>query len=470
MNKRQTGLLILAIFFLVYGFYMLIAMPSLLDKELAEGYVSILITYAVFSVVSLYVCNRSDFDIFEPIVILLIMYFGIFVYRPIQDIINNDYFTFGENVIGGCVRANIVVSVSIISFCAGYYGKYSWGGKKKYAANDSYKVIETNSTDIVLIAQIIWWVSTAFLLLYLITSGKNLAYIFSLGKSGLASDDTTSGSAALTFFAYSMLAPWMYICVYGKNKGYKILLTLLMTIIYVVRGTRIVLLIMISAPILYYYMIREKRQKLKIILIGVVSILFFMSFMQFARHGLRTGTTTDFTDFSSSAFSNVFDADLTTYKQFYAIVEKYPAQYKYTFGKAMIVQTLVTMIPRAVWPGKPGVVIEDVIANAVNARAASAGMASPGIGEYYFEFGIIGCLVCMFILGMIFRKCKEILKKSNTIDNAIRYSVLYGLVFQLIIRTSTASCVYQYLFTIIPIYLITHLRIKKAIVEKGSVK
>ena len=168
MNKRQTGLLILAIFFLVYGFYMLIAMPSLLDKELAEGYVSILITYAVFSVVSLYVCNRSDFDIFEPIVILLIMYFGIFVYRPIQDIINNDYFTFGENVIGGCVRANIVVSVYIISFCAGYYGKYSWGGKKKYAANDSYKVIETNSTDIVLIAQIIWWVSTAFLLLYLI--------------------------------------------------------------------------------------------------------------------------------------------------------------------------------------------------------------------------------------------------------------------------------------------------------------
>ena len=75
MNKRQTGLLILAIFFFIYGFYMLIAMPNLLDKELAEGYVSILITYAVFSVVSLYVCNQSDFDIFEPIVILLIMYF-----------------------------------------------------------------------------------------------------------------------------------------------------------------------------------------------------------------------------------------------------------------------------------------------------------------------------------------------------------------------------------------------------------
>lgn len=463
MNKRQTGLVILAIIFFIYGFYMIIAMPNSLSKELAGGYISILITYTVFAVISLYVCNRSDFDIFEPIVILLIMYFGIFVYRPMQDIINNDYFTFGENVMGGCIRANVVVSVSIISLCAGYYKKYSWGGSKnkRCSEDDSCKIIETSRTDIVLIAQIIWWISTAFLLLYLITSGKNLAYIFSLGKSGLASDDTTSGSAALTFFAYSMLAPWMYICVYGKSKGYKILLTLLMAIIYVVRGTRIVLLIMISAPILYYYTIRKKRPKMKVILIGVVLILFFMSFMQFVRHGLRTGTSTDFTEFSSSAFSNVFDADLTTYKQFYAIVEKYPAQYEYTFGKAMIVQTLVTMIPRAVWPNKPGVVIEEVIANAVNTRAASAGMASPGIGEYYFEFGIIGCIVCMFILGMIFRKCKEILEKSNTIDNAIRYSVLYGLVFQLIIRTSTASCVYQYLFTILPIYLITHLRIKK---------
>ena len=49
MNKRQTGLLRVAIFFLIYGFYMLIAMPNVLDKELAEGYGSIVITDAVFS-------------------------------------------------------------------------------------------------------------------------------------------------------------------------------------------------------------------------------------------------------------------------------------------------------------------------------------------------------------------------------------------------------------------------------------
>ena len=85
-------------------------------------------------------------------------------------------------------------------------------------------------------------------------------------------------------------------------------------------------------------------------------------------------------------------------------------------------------------------------------------MASPGIGEYYFEFGVCGCIGFMFLLGCLFKKWNR-LKRYGNIESTIMFSTLYGLMFQLIIRTSTASCVYQYLFTVLPIFFISRTRL-----------
>ncbi|MCD7784455.1 MAG: oligosaccharide repeat unit polymerase [Oscillospiraceae bacterium] len=442
------------------GLYIIFIKPQL-TAELDACYNALTATYFFISLVIAWIISRSDFDIFEPIVMLLALYMAIFVYRPIVDIINNDYYTFGVNPMNGCVKSCIIICVSVLAFCVGYYNYFKVGSRiiPDSHENQGEKVYdelsELEKHHITKIALYIWIVSAALSILNLIISGKSIAYIFSLGTNGLVADDSTSsGIAALTYFAYSMLAPWLYICICSKSRLLKIITTVTMLCIFIVRGTRIVLLIMITAPILYYYNSRKKRPKLVAVLIGCVLVLMFMSVMQMMRYGIRTGAGVETGVASEGLFTNVFDSDLTTYKQFYAIVAAYPSTYEFTFGRAMILQTILTMIPRAIWPGKPEAVITSVITNAVNETAAISGMASPGIGEYYFEFGVIGCVVCMFILGVIFHKWKMLYVNNPSLKSCIEYGVLYGLIFQIITRTSTASCVYQYLFSVIPILII----------------
>lgn len=459
MESIRLRVLIAIAGFLSVGFWLALSMPVGLSKELAECYWSILGTFTVISTVFIYALSRYDFVVFEPVMLFIIMYFGIFVFRPLSDIKNGDYYTFGVNPMNGGVKANFVVCLSVISFFMGYYKSFTVKGRQYTNAIYYKEELETNTEinvqALLSKAYVVWTISFVVSVINLLLSGKNLIYIFSFGNGGFISDDATAGGiAALSFFSYSMIAPWLYICIYEKKKSLMVLLSFLMICVYVVRGTRIVLLVMLSAPILYHYISQRKKPKLKTVVCGVFILLLIMSFMQATRNGLRTGTDIKIDDFSSIAITNVFDADLTTYKQFYCIVEKYPSQYNYTLGRAMILQTLTTIIPRSLWSSKPEPVVTEIIKNAVNQRAADSGMASPGIGEYYFEFGIIGCIVCMFLLGCLFKRWNK-LRSYENIESWIMYCTLYGLIFQLIIRTSTASCVYQYFFTIFPIYFIS---------------
>ena len=452
IKKRVLGTSFVLMFGLIY---FLFTMPENLSESMTMNYCSILMTYIVLSGGVIYTINRFDFDIFEPILILLVMFMAIFVLRPIQDIVNNDFLTFGVNPMGACVKSNIIVCVSVIAFYIGYYRYFKVSRK---LMPDTFEIdvdsIHEISSDYVFIALVIWTASFLLSLVYLLTSGKSLSYILSFGSNGFISDDASAGgAAALSFFNFSMIPAWLYIVTCGKNKIFKIFITTLMLAVFIVRGTRIVLVVMLSSLVLYYYISRQKRPKIKTIFICLIVMLVFMSVMQASRGSLRTGGEFDIEAYKEVAVTNVFDADLTTYKQFYCIVNTYPSKVDYTMGAAIILQTLITIIPRSIWPGKPEPVIYDVIINSVNERAARSGMASPGIGEYYFEFGVLGCIVCMFILGCLFKRWKRLLWNKD-IHSIIRYSVLYGLAFQLIIRTSTPSCVYQYIFSVLPIFAI----------------
>lgn len=452
MKKISMRTLIISIILIIIGICLLLIYPSSLDNQLTGCYTALIMLYFFITILIIYVISRKDFDIFEPINIMLFMYLGIFSIRPILDIVNSDYYTMGINTMDSCIKSTIIVAISIVAFSIGYYNKFKIRDNKE--KNNLIEKNEKSKNKILLVSWIIWIISFVMTIISLLISGKSLSYILSFGSSGVVDDELISNNvAALTFFAYSMLAPWMYILINGKNKVIKALITFLMLSTYIVKGTRIVLLVMISAPIIYYYLKRGKRPKIETVSIAIILILLFMSFIQMIRSGLRLGTEVDKTGFAEVAITNVFDADLTTYKQFYRIVSTYPDVYSYTLGRAMIQQTLITIIPRNIWPSKPEPVITDVIRNSINEKARIAGLAAPGLGEYYFEFGIIGCVVCMFILGSTFRRWKYILKNHNSTYLYIKYALLYGLMFQLIIRTSTASCVYQYIFTIFPMYI-----------------
>ena len=224
---------------------------------------------------------------------------------------------------------------------------------------------------------------------------------------------------------------------------------------YLIKGTRIVLLAMLMGGIVFYYLYNKKRPSFKSVIIGCITLVLFMSFIQISRNSVRYGQGISIDMVCENiGVGNVFDSDMTTYKAFYCIIDTYPDKHDYTLGRAMILQTFTTLIPRSIWSDKPVAVIREVIENSVNSSAAKAGRAAPGIAEYYFEFGIIGCFICMFILGLLFKKWKNLFTNSQSVDDYILYSILYGLMFQLIIRTSTSASIYQYLFTVLPVIFI----------------
>lgn len=439
------------------GIWIMFSCPISLDGHLEKAYWAIFGLHIVMQIMIVISVSRQEADLFEPIMLVMLLYYCIFVYRPIIDIHNGDYMTFGVDPMSACPKSCVIVASSLISFWFAYYS-----GNKKQEPIEISKRVLLGQSQILVKAYAVWIVAFAASVLNLVVSGKSLSYIFSLSLSGTIEDSADTGIAALSFFSYTMIAPWLYILIYDRGRTKKMIITFLMLCVYVIRGTRITLLSMAAAVVLYFYLSRKRRPKFRSVIIAVIAMLFVMSFLQAARHGIRFGDSASFSweDFSTSMFTNVFDADLTTYKQFYAIVDAYPSKYPYTMGRAIIMQTLITMIPRAIWPGKPDVVISEVIKNAVNQSAADSGMASPNIGEYYFEFGVLGCVVLMFIVGKIFKHWKSYIA-SNKLEKIIAYSCLYGVVFQLIIRTSTPSLVYQYIFTIVPILLIERINIKQ---------
>ena len=441
--SRRVAIVFLILFIILLFFVVRWPSDANLSNVLGQSYLSLLLLYVFMSIVIIKEIGREKFDIFEPSIILYIAYLLIFCIRPIIDIINDDYYSLSnDNPLDSCCISCILVGLSVVAFMI---------GKKipRYMRNKKQIVhFEGKITT----AWIIWIVSFSLSVINLVLSGKSLSYIFSFGQNGITEDVALSSSSALlTFFSYSMLAPWVFICFNGKNRIVKIIITILMTSLLFIRGTRIALLAMATSGILFYYLKKRKRPKPITILFAIIGAILILSFVQQSRNATKYGRTIEVS--KDTSISNIFDSDLTTYKEFYLIVGAYPKKYNYTMGESIFGQTVTTLIPRFIWKNKPKALITNVIYNAAGSKEADAGRAAPGLAEYYFEFGIVGCLVFMMALGIIFSNWNKLLYENSEYA-FLKYAIIYALIIQIIIRTSTTFCVYQYLFSVIPILLI----------------
>lgn len=128
----------------------------------------------------------------------------------------------------------------------------------------------------------------------------------------------------------------------------------------------------------------------------------------------------------------------------------------------MILYSLILLIPRAIWPGKPLPQIYDIVGATYGNQAVINGVAYPNLGEYYVEFGVVGIIVCMFILGLFCRYARNLYVKRQGLSlSLVLYSLVYGALFQIIIRGYMPQNFTMMLFLLAPVILI-------AIVNKRS--
>lgn len=391
------------------------------------------------------------FDFFHPIHIYMFFYICIFFITPIFLIDIGEEKCMGVDIMSGCIKATFIVLLGLMAFCLGYKNV-----KTSEVQLPVRKLNEKIERKILRTSYVIFIIIYIISLGYAMRSGKTLASIFSLGTLTYTRiyQDTGDQLLFLINVSYSLLIPWLFICVYGKSKLVKLLTSFLLFSLFVSYGWRFIIYIMILGYLIVHTRISGKKIKfVKIFLLGVILILY--STIQGAiRNDIRSGNKADFEGFSMENIAYTLKSNFNIYQPFYAVADKYPSQYDFYYGQSCFVYPIIMWIPRFIWKDKPlGKDYPNCVATkkAINESAITdAAFSYPNIFEYYIDFGTIGVLFISYILGCI---CKKMLRRYNSSStyDIIIYAIFIGFLIQFINRGNLSQLMTLLFFLFIPI-------------------
>ncbi len=450
MGNKSIGIFLWWLGSLMLILFLFWSCPTSLSSIYRMSYNVICMQLFVFWAIWVFISSKRKIDILEPIVLLTIIHLALFEITPIICLRTNDFLWFGIDVWGGCVKATWISTIAYIVICLTYYNSY-------YEEDDKSIEIEMfRPNDCIILNYCIWilaFLANAYLV---ITQGNSLMYMLTFGNEiGEIGSQSTSNMEFLSVIAYAMLPSYIYILHLSKSYIIRIVLYYLTVASFFIRGFRFIMVAIIIAPFVFWYLKKGERPKFFMILIMLIGLVVMIGVVGATRDNIRAGeglTDSIFSAFSSEYLINILIDNFSIFKTYYGIVLNIPSNMPYTLGQQIILYTIIMFIPRAVWPNKPLPITRDVNSIAVSEYASSAGTAYPYIGEYYHEFGLIGVIICSFILGRLLRKLKSIMYERN-IHLIVLYSAIYPLIIQIIIRGYTPSNFYMVLIVIIPIII-----------------
>lgn len=415
--------------------------------------VSLLFSGAVFS----YVDDKYKLDILEPYPFCCIFMFGIFLIMPIVDIQNGDVKAFGVNVMPWCIEGTLFFDFAFVLFTYGYFANSRQNSIKKMIVKNTTSVKYDSA--ISLYALILFFIFYTFSLYDQISRGFSINYIFSIGAQGSFLDNDISGAhlSFLGLFTNSLVTLWLIYITYGKSTVFKTVITFLLIIMLLVRTSRHIMIDMIVAPIAYYYIVRNKRPKVSMILLGLIALIFFSGIIGFLRGGIRTGSGISFDGMQQDDIWGNLKFNFQIYKSYYGVLHAIPNYLDYYYGKQLL-YTFIMIIPRAIWPNKPFSYQAEIIGTGLNEDAVICGFAFPNLGEFYGDFGYIGGAICYLIFGHMLKHWKSYYCGSGTTKvSVIKYSILLPVCMQLIIRGAIYQNFYLVVFMLLPFWILNYI-------------
>lgn len=173
---------------------------------------------------------------------------------------------------------------------------------------------------------------------------------------------------------------------------------------------------------------------------------------------MKASAGMDFSQVNSDALFDAFMYNAEIFYPFYNLVEYIPKYANYHYGLG-ILNIVVQFIPRALWPGKPTMLGKTAFEAMYG--DSMGGAAYPNIGEFYYEFGIVGVIVFMFAYGRIMQGVyyKAMQKKDKL--SQLMFAINFGYIIQFVCRGHFASWAIDYVFMLGPIVLLKYLLRKK---------
>lgn len=421
---------------------------------LGESFGMLAVEGLFFAALILIKYEKSGIYCFEPFTIVTVVIALVYFIAPLFQFAAGSTSRYGVDVSKYCMPATLIVMVGYLSFFLFY--EFRLGREREKSRGVGFSEIEEpDAKRMVRWAYMIWVIAYFLNLFYYITRGFDITYIVLGGLTG--AEDNSVVESSLAFLAYTkfiLLGAWMMIYAYGKNRIIKWITYGLMLLCMFLGGGRSTLLIALLAPIVFDYAIKKKSPKFSSVVACVIALIFLFAFMQIARVGLRSGIGVDMGGLSLGEIFNPFYAEIDDFKAYYALLGVVPEKHGYLFGSEMIFYSLVLLIPRAVFPGKPDPAVHEIVGLCFGDQAVVNGVAYPALGEYYIEFGVFGVIVLMALLGTICRHLRSCyLETKGKSIVMMAYAIVYPSLISIVIRGYFPQNFSMLLFLLAPLLM-----------------
>ncbi len=417
------------------------------QREFRPQFISLIVCHVFLCVCLMVEVSKRDFYVLEPITFVIFLYWMLFVFTPILNILGGDVEVFGVNTMDGCAKATSIFMLGYASLTLGYHVRFRL---KATADQSGAHLAETlDRVSLLRYSYAVWAIFIGLYIIYNAMLGRSPLYMLSLGLfakgmrgvSGIALD-------FLSMLVYAGFVPMLNIMLHSRSRLLKFVVFYITCAPLATRGFRSALIVPLLGPFIFRYVNSRKTPKLRTVLFAMFVFIVVFGVVGNMRTSTRIGDgmTLDGYEFTDGT-DGILDY-FESYKVFYGAVQSYPDIYGYTGGR-QLAYTLTMYIPRAIYPSKPKPLVGEVIANSTSDYAAMAGAASPNIGEYYTDGGIVCVVGAMFVFGSLLRRMKNLYTTSRGSSVAAYSMLLPGLVM-MITYGYTAGNLPGILFILLP--------------------
>ena len=463
MQKRINNRVIVGMGIVALAIGLLIILiPVEIPNVYAKNYFvsSCCLIGSILLLLSLYI--KGSLDILEPISFISLIYILIYFVTPIYDVIIGQYYWFGYDLFPYGVKPTLIAFAGFVSFFILYTTRFSNRSElnlQPKTLGERRHVVTNKVIPVSLLMYVICFLANTFYLV--LRSGNRLLYLLTLGLAGEARvvDQIESPIGFVVMFSFCLPAITLLYIEYGHSRILKVTFFFLMLMLQIARGFRYFVIQIVVTFFAFFCLKSKRRPKIRTMILVLFLLLIPVILMTMYRNSIRMGLGMDLSVINLESIKDALNAafwdNLRIYRNFYGMVRKVPSVYPYVYGRQMIIGTIIMMIPRLFWPGKPPSAAGVDLTFLVGARLKDTGQAYPNIGEYYYAMGIPGVIICMAVYGTWAKKTKrKLLANNNSPLDIIEYSILLGTNLQLIIRGYLPSNFWYIFFSLLPIIIV----------------
>lgn len=428
-----------------------------------RGLLLTLIILALVMPIGLRLIQRK-LDLFEPLVLANIALGVMFIARPLADLATGRTTHLGYEIVSTFDQALVVVLVGIMAFQLGYHSPLVRLLAKRLPAPTQFypQRAALLAWLFVLLGGALFGMFLAKggglgLLLFLLkgrATGDNAVFI---NSTGYFYDGITMWMAsALIFFALAIVV---------RRKAYYIFFLAMafpLIIFYGSRGTRSVLLPLVLAVPIFWYLWIARRPSARVLIAAAFIGLALIGWMReirtadmSARQDADTVLLEAFSSPLKQAWEIINKADDEMFDSITNELLVVPEKTGYRPG-GVFIDVITRAVPRPLWPDKP-LGMNNTLVNTLWPKHFAASRASAAfsvLGPLYLDSGYIGVALGMFLIGVVLAGVwKWYCYFSDNLNAILIYSL--GLPFVVILMRGTITdTLARMLFIVVPLILV----------------